>query len=168
MSAAWLRRVAAAFGTRRAGLAVVVVGVVGLYLYMRFVWYAGPTITLGPGGGAYELLAPRMLGLALLAPYFLWVIGRSLADLPLAQRVLSLLLRAGFVALLALGLARLARTATTQKVCTVYVVDVSDSVSDAALEDARVALQAALDARPKDDLVRLVTFAKRPRVVPIE
>ena len=38
---------------------------------------------------------------------------------------------------LALGLSRLARTATTQKVCTVYLVDVSDSVPDAALEDAR-------------------------------
>ena len=50
-----------------------------------------------------------------------------------AHPSLLLLLRVGFVAVvLALGLARLARTATTQKVCTVYVVDVSDSVPDAA------------------------------------
>ena len=69
--------------------------------------------------------------------------------------------------LLALGLARLARTATTEKVCTVYLVDVSDSVPDAALEDARAEVQQGLDARGKDDLVRLVTFAKRPRVVPL-
>jgi Ca-activated chloride channel family protein len=155
---------------RRGALAATAaaLGGVGVYLYVRFVWYAGPTLALPRGAAGYELLAPRMLGLALLAPYLLWVTGRSLADLPLAQRVLSLLLRVAFVALLALGLARVARTATTQKVCTVYLVDVSDSVPDAALDDARASLQQALDVRPKDDLVRLVTFAKRPRVVPVD
>ncbi len=149
------------------GGSVVALGVLGLWLYLHFVWFAGPTLAWSRRGGEYELLAPRMLGIALLAPYFLWMIGRSLADLPLAQRVLSVLLRVAFVALLALGLARLARTATTQKVCTVFIVDVSDSVPDAALDDARAQLQAALDARPSDDRVRLVTFAKRPRAVPM-
>lgn len=149
-----------------AGASLLVGGIL-VWLYLRYVWFAGPTITWARHGTDYELLAPRMLGIGLLAPYFLWMIGRSLADLPLAQRVTSVALRIGFVALLALGLARLARTATTQKVCTVYVVDVSDSVPDAALDDARAEVQKALDARPKDDLVRLVTFAKRPHVVPI-
>jgi len=134
-----------------------------LWLYLRYVWYAGPTISWS----SYELLAPRMLGLALLAPYFVWMIGRSLADLPPAQRVLAAALRVGFVVLLALGLARLARTATTQKVCTVYLVDVSESVPDLALEDARQAIQKGLDAKPSDALVRVVTFAARPRVVPM-
>ena len=55
-------------------------------------------------GTDYELLAPKMLGLALLAPFFLWMIGRSLADLPWPQRILSAFLRIAFVALLALGL----------------------------------------------------------------
>jgi uncharacterized membrane protein len=113
-------------------------------------------------------VAPRMLAVALLAPYFLWMAGRSLADLPLVQRVLSVVLRLAFVVVLALGLARLARTATTQKVCTVFLVDVSDSIPDAMLEDARDALRHALGVRRKDDLVRLVTFAQRPRVVSIE
>jgi Ca-activated chloride channel homolog len=147
---------------------VIGVGVLGLWLYVRYVWYAAPTITYRRGDSEYQLLAPRMLGVALLAPYFLWMIGRSLADLPLSQRVLSVLLRVAFVAALALGLARLARSATTQNVCTVYLVDVSDSVADAALEDARAEVQGGLDAKPKDDLVRLVTFAKRPRVVSID
>jgi Mg-chelatase subunit ChlD len=146
----------------------VLLGAAGLWLYLRYVWYAGPTITWARHGDDYELLAPRMLGIALLAPYFLWMVGRSLADLPLAQRILSVLLRIAFVTALALGLARLARTATTQKVCTVYVVDVSDSVPDAALEDARAEVQKGLDGRPKDDLVRLVTFARRPRVVALQ
>ena len=146
---------------------LVALGAVGLWLYLRFVWYAGPTLTWERQGKDYELLSPRMLGVGLLAPYFLWVIGRSLADLPLVQRIASAVLRIGFVVLLALGLARLARTATTQKVCTVYVIDVSDSVPDAALDDARAEVQKGLDARPKDDMVRMVTFAKRPRVVPL-
>jgi len=154
---------------RRGGFAALVVGLgaLGAWAYLRYVWYAGPTLTWASHGERYELLAPRMLGIALLAPYFLWMIGRSLADLPLAQRAISVTLRAAFAALLALGLARLARTATTQKVCTVYIVDVSDSVPDAALEDARLEVQKGLDVRPKDDLVRLVTFARRPRVVPL-
>src|SRR5580704_17665428 len=97
---------------RRVGFAALVVGLgaVGLWAYLHYVWYAGPTLTWSSHGESYELLAPRMLGVALLAPYFLWMIGRSLADLPLAQRVLSVSLRALFAALLALSLARLART----------------------------------------------------------
>ncbi len=141
------------------------IGALLLYLYLHFVWFRGPTIAWTRGGQEYELLAPRMLGLVLLVPYFLWMLGRSLADLPLGQRVLSVLLRIAFVALLALGLARLAKTATTAKVCTVYLVDVSESVPDAALADAEAAIQAGLDAKPADGLVRVVTFARRPRVI---
>jgi Ca-activated chloride channel homolog len=152
---------------RRAGWAGLLVGAgaLGAWVYFRHVWYGPSAITYRHGASEYELLAPRMLGIALLAPYFLWIVGRSLADLPLPQRVLSVVLRVAFVTVLALGLARLARSATTQNVCTVYLVDVSDSVADAALDDARAELQKGLDAKPKDDLVRLVTFAKRPRVV---
>jgi Ca-activated chloride channel homolog len=150
------------------GAAIVVVGAVGLYLYLHFVWYAGPTLAWKRGDKDYEFVTPRMLGLALLAPYFLWMIGRTLSDLPMGQRVLSVLLRVAFVVLLALGLARLARTATTHKVCTVYLVDVSDSVPDIALEDARTEVQKGIDAKDPTALVRLITFAKRPRVVPLD
>ena len=139
-------------------------GVLG-YLYFHYVWTRGPTIAWSRHGQEYELLAPKMLGLVLLTPYFLWMLGRSLADLPLPQRVLSVALRVGFVALLALGLSRLAKTATTSKVCTVYLVDVSESVPDAALLDAQAAIQAGIDAKPADGTVRVVTFARRPRLV---
>jgi uncharacterized membrane protein len=149
------------------GALVVAVGAIGLWLYLKYVWYAGPTIAWKRDGKDYELLSPRMLGIALLAPYFLWMIGRSLADLPLPQRILSVVLRIAFVAMLALGLSRLARTATTQKVCTVYLVDVSESVPDAALADAKAEIQKGLDAKASDGLVRVITFARRPRVVPL-
>ncbi|MGD0678065.1 MAG: VWA domain-containing protein [Polyangiaceae bacterium] len=145
-----------------------VVAVVGAWAYRRFVWDAGPTLGFVVHGTAYELLAPRMLGLALLAPYFLWMVGRSLADLPLGQRVVSVLLRLALLAVLALALARLARTATTQHVCTVYIVDVSESMPDAAILDEHAEVERAVAARPKDDVVRLITFAKRARAVPID
>ncbi len=145
-----------------------VVGLVGAWFYWKGVLRPeASSLTWTREGTDYELLAPKMLGLALLAPFFLWMIGCSLADLPWPQRILSALLRVAFVTLLALGLSRLARTATTQKVCTVYLVDVSESVPDAALEDARVEITKGLAQKPKDALVRVVTFAKRPRVVPI-
>ncbi len=147
------------------GTGLLALGGVGLYIYLKYVVYAGPTLAFSRHGQDYELLAPRMLGIALLAPYFLWIIGRSLADLPPVQRVVSALLRIAFVVLLALGLSRLARTATTEKVCTVYLVDVSDSVPDLAIEDARGVIGAGLHARGKEDLARVVTFARRPRLV---
>ena len=143
-----------------------VIGLVGVWFYWKGVLHPeAATLTWKREGTDYELLAPKMLGLALLAPFFLWMIGRSLADLPWPQRILSALLRVVFVALLALGLSRLARTATTQKVCTVYLVDVSESVPDAAVEDARAEITKGLQQKPSDALVRVITFAKRPRVV---
>jgi Ca-activated chloride channel family protein len=89
------------------------------WAYRRFVLqHPDPTLSWSRDGVTYELLDPKMLGAALLAPWFLVVIAQSLADLPLAQRILSLAAVA-FVALLALGLSRLVRTATTEKACTV-------------------------------------------------
>jgi Ca-activated chloride channel homolog len=151
------------------GLIGGVVGLVGVWLYWRGVLHPdAANLAWQREGTEYELLAPKMLGLALLAPFFLWMIGRSLADLPLPQRILSVVLRLAFVLLLALGLSRLARTATTEKVCTVYLVDVSESVPQAAIDDARAEITKGLADRPSDALVRVVTFAKRPRVVPLD
>jgi uncharacterized membrane protein len=147
---------------------ILAVGAVSAWAYWKYVWHAGPTIAWKRNGKDYELLAPRMLGIALLVPYFLWVIGRSLADLPWPQRIMSVLLRVAFIGLLALGLARLATTSTQEKVCTVFMVDVSESVPDESLMDARAEIQKALDGRPKDDLVRVITFSRRPVVVPLE
>ncbi len=145
---------------------IVAVGV-GLFLvYRRYVLHAPePTLKWVKNGVTYELLEPKTLGLVLVAPFLLFVLGRSLADLPWQQRVLSVALRLSFIALLAAGLSRLARTAETRKVCTVFLVDVSDSVPPEAVGDARVLVEKALAAKPKDDLLKVVTFARRPRLV---
>lgn len=137
------------------------------WAYRRFVLlHPDPTLSWVRNGITYELLNPRMLGAILVAPWFIGVLSKSLADLPWPQKALSVLLRTAFVVLVALGLSRLARTATTEKVCTVYLVDVSDSISEEALGDARQFLSHAWAERPKDSEVRLVTFARRPRLIP--
>jgi Ca-activated chloride channel homolog len=141
----------------------------GLFLLYRYFVLAGPDkFEWSRNGTTYTLLDPRVLGVLLVAPLLLFVLGRSLADLPWPQRVLSLVLRLGFLALLALGLARLARSAETRKICTVVLVDVSDSVTTEALEDARRLLDQTIEARGPEDTVKLVTFARRPRLVELE
>ncbi len=138
------------------------------WAYRRYVLLSpDPTLTYVYQDIKYELLNPKLLGLALVAPWFVAVLSKSLADLPWPQRLLSVLLRCLFVAILALGLSRLARTATTEKSCTVYVVDVSNSVPDEAIADAQELVAQAVRDKPQDGAVRLVTFAKRPRVVDV-
>lgn len=119
-------------------------------------------------GVSYELLEPRALLVVLVAPFLLWVLGRSLADLPWQQRALSVLLRLTFLLLLGLSLARLVRSDETQRVATVVLLDVSDSVADATLEKARAEVGRLYQAKGHDDVVRLLTFAARPREVSLE
>ncbi len=140
--------------------------VVMLFYYRKLVWlHPESTIKWLRNGVTYELLNPRMLGAALLAPWFVAVLAWTLADLPWQQRVLTVLLRIGFVSLVAVALARPVRSATSDKIAVVYLVDVSDSVSDDALGDAQKIVDQAFAKKRKDDIVKVVTFAVRPRLV---
>ena len=134
--------------------------------YRRFVLASpDPTLTWVRGGVTYELLNPKLLGALLIAPWFVAVLARSLADLPWQQRLVAVVARIAFVALVVFGLARFARSTTSEKVCTVVLVDVSDSVPDESVGDARSLLARAFAEKRKDDVVRVVTFARRPRLV---
>src|SRR5260370_36992195 len=86
------------------GTIAVLLGAVGLWLYAHYVWYGGKTLAWTRPAGDYELLAPRMLAGALLAPYFLWVVCKRLADLPPAPAVRCVCLRLAFGVAPALGL----------------------------------------------------------------
>ena len=119
-------------------------------------------------GIKYELLEPRAIAVVLLAPILLFVLGKSLADLPWQQRAMSVLLRIAFLVLLGLGLSRLVRSDETHRVATVVLLDVSDSVADATLEKARAEVEKLYRAKGVDDELKLVAFAARPRAVPIE
>ena len=136
------------------------------WLYYRHVWtLPEPTMVWLRGGVVYELLDPRMLAVVLLAPWFVAVLAWTLADLPWQQRVVTVVLRVTFVAALAVALARPVRSADTDKITAVYLVDVSESVSDEALGDAQKLVTEAYQLKRPDDLVRVVTFAERPWLV---
>lgn len=137
--------------------------------YRHYVWLAPEgAFRMVRNGQRLELLTPSALGLLLALPVLLFALGRSLADLPWPQRILSVFLRFVFLALLALALSSPVRSEATARVCTVVLVDVSDSISDEALGDARREVERVIAARRPDDLVRLVTFAARPRRVELE
>ena len=102
-----------------AGCAVFLAALV--YAYHRYVWtHPSSTITYVRDGIVYELLNPRMLGVALIAPWFVGVLAWTLADLPWQQKLLAVVMRIGFVALLALALARPVQSADTDKICLLY------------------------------------------------
>ncbi len=117
-------------------------------------------------GEELALLAPRYLYALAALPYFAFATRFSLADLPRAQRFLGVAVRSVLVGALALALARPARTTDSTKVSVLYLVDVSDSMTDAALEAARADVERARGARGEND-VQLVTFARSARAVPL-
>ena len=118
-------------------------------------------------GRELELLAPRWLGLTALVPLLLLLATGSLVDLSVSQRALSLASRALLLVGLALALARPSMVTEERRVCAVYLVDVSASVSDDQLASARATVQAGWAARGAGE-VRLITFARRPRAVPLD
>ncbi len=138
------------------------------FAYWRFVWTASPdAFVWESGSGEVRLLQPRWLGVLLVAPLLLFVLGRSLADLPWQQRVLSWLLRLTFLGALALGVGQLVETERVDKVCAVALLDVSNSVSNSSLEEGRARVVELWENRRPGDELRLVTFAERPREVPL-
>lgn len=149
------------------GAALAVLAGVGLLLlWLSFTGHAGPrTFEWTLGGRTLALGRPRMLAVLSILPLLVVVLWRSLSDLPWQQRLMSLALRAAFLALLALALAEPARTTDTRHVCTVFLLDVSDSISDEALADSRHFVEEGLAARGEGDLARVITFARRPRLL---
>ncbi|NRA33339.1 MAG: VWA domain-containing protein [Polyangiaceae bacterium] len=117
------------------------------------------------GEDHFELLRPKALALLLAIPALLFVMSQSLADLPWQQRVVSLTLRMAFVACLATAVGGLSRTETSARVATVFLLDVSNSVADDGLEAARGIVVAAQQARPNEDLLRVVVFAGSARLL---
>jgi Ca-activated chloride channel family protein len=149
------------------GATVALVGSAALAsAYLRFVLHLPPSaLEWKRGVTTLTLGEPRAFVILAVVPLLVASLWRSLADLPWQQRILALLFRTAFLAALALALGRPARTAETRKVCTTLLIDVSDSISDAALEDERLSAIALIAARPAEDLVKVITFAKRPRLV---
>lgn len=132
---------------------------------LTFAWLGrlGP-VTFNWQGQNYELLHPEYLAIVWVAPLLLLGLRFSLADLPWQQRWLSWLLRVALVGTLALTLARLVTHSDSQALGIVFLVDVSDSVPDEALVQARDTLGSYLAQLPVDAEAQLISFASRPRL----
>ncbi len=118
-------------------------------------------------GRDIEILRPLYLGLFLLAP-ILWIVRRfTLSDLPQVQQHFTSLLRAVLIALLAIALSRVVFTEFESHVTTVVLVDVSASMPDEAITEAQAYIEKAYAEKGEGNDLRVVTFAKEPRVLEI-
>src|SRR5262249_35226187 len=135
---------------------------VAIVLAVKYLLIAGrPTLTVRD----IEILEPRWFYLAGLLPYLWLVRDASLTDLSIAQQVLSVLVRSALVLGAALALARPTTSAEDDKVATVMLADVSESISDKQLAAEQAYIDEAFAARKPKDLLYVVTFAERPLVV---
>ena len=157
-----------AFSLRRLlHLLCVAAGGVGLWLVLA-------ALPLGasdtPGiewlGREWSLREPRYLWGALLLPWIWLVPGFGLSDLPRWQQAVSALVRSALVALVLLGLSRLATVSREGRVAVAVLADVSESVPDSVLREAERFVRAVREAAPGGPL-RLVTFAAQPREVQV-
>lgn len=145
-------------------LTLLMAGGLGWWVLARLVT---PGVAFEMGGSEIELIRPEWLLLVALTPLLGFVARFSLADLPRAQRWLGVLLRGALVTSLAVALARPVRTTDATRISTVFLVDVSESVTDESLEAAAEAFAAAREAKRDEDDVQLVTFAREARSVPL-
>ncbi len=147
---------------------VFVLGALGASLAIYFgvdAWLAGRGVLYTEWQGrTVELLSPRWFLLLCVLPWFFLVRAVSLTDLSLAQQLAQTTLRVGVVVGVVIALARPSWVTRDDKVSTVVVVDVSDSVSDRQLEAAQAWLEELGKAAASDDSLHVITFAEKPRV----
>jgi len=122
------------------------------------------SITINGFGRPIDMLAPQWLHLVAVVPAFFLLRILSLTDLSLAQQLVQSTLRSLVVAGVAIALARPSWITTQQKLATVVLVDVSDSVSDKQLAAAKKYVD-ELDKQKGDGNLQLITFAEKPLVV---
>ncbi|MGE5181062.1 MAG: VWA domain-containing protein [Acidobacteriota bacterium] len=127
-------------------------------------WLAGRTsVTVAVAGKPVDLLAPHWLHLIAVVPAFFVIRVLSLTDLSVLQQVVQASLRSLVIAGLALALARPSWVTRTNKVATIVLVDVSDSMSDKQLAAAKQYVD-ELEQTEGSGNLQLVTFAEKPTV----
>ena len=135
----------------------------GLGLLAQHLWAEDLLSALERRG--WQIASPEYLWLLALIPVLLVVRAFSLSDLPAGQQALSFVLRAGVVISLVLSMID-PQILDSEPVssATVFVVDVSESMPDAALERAHRRVEEAWSLRGRHE-VRLVRFAKEAEEV---
>ena len=109
----------------------------------------------------------KWIGLLAFWPILLIPARHSLSDFPVWQRGMSVLLRVALLAAIALALIDVEKTSETSLVSVIYVVDVSESVPDEMLQNARDEITSALRNRNSETNIQVVTFGSTPKVVEI-
>ncbi|MEN3001841.1 MAG: FixH family protein [Armatimonadota bacterium] len=104
--------------------------------------------------------------LLLLIPLWGWVLwtGRRMLGVSRARRRLILALRLLLVLLVVLALAGWTGVMPLRKVCTVFVLDESASVSEQGREKARAFVREALAHAPNESLAALIAFGEEPLI----
>lgn len=110
--------------------------------------------------GEQKWLRPQVLVGLLALPLFVWIWRRSLTEMAWPQRGLVLLTRAAFWCTLLLALGRCTEETDSTRVCTVVLLDVSASISEDALEQAREQWVALWNARGEQDELSALVFAE--------
>lgn len=95
-----------------------------------------------------------------LAFYFVWLAGRSLADLSLARRRAAIAMRLVLLTLIVLALAGLQYVKFNRDMATMFVVDYSDSVGAKAKVGAEEFINAAVKGRKENDKWGVVVFGR--------
>ena len=145
-------------------LGIAVAAAIVLWLLISS-WIDGRTsITLHVTSRPIDLLAPSWLHLIAIVPAFFVIRVLSLTDLSVLQQVVQATLRSLVIAGIAIALARPSWVTDTQKVATVALVDVSDSISDKQLAAAKQYIDQLEDSEGSGNL-QVITFAEKPRVV---
>ncbi len=128
-------------------------------------WIGGrASVPVEVGTRPITLLDPEKLYLIAIVPVFYLLRVLSLTDLSVAQQLLQATLRSLVIAALAIAWARPSWITKTDKVSTIVLVDVSDSISDKQLAAARQYLD-QLENTEKDGNLQLITFAEKPVAV---
>lgn len=153
--------------TRRVwGLFVVAAGAagVGAYYTARYLSEHGPILvsSLQP---PVSLTQPQFLAVLWLAPLWMLALRWSLTDLAWSQRLLSWLFRTAFLAALAVALSRPVVESNSTEQSVVFLLDVSNSVTDTSIEKARSEVLETLRAAPQGTEAHLIAFAERPRSI---
>ncbi|HUJ61468.1 MAG TPA: VWA domain-containing protein [Kofleriaceae bacterium] len=162
MSKSPLRALLAVGPLVRLGLAIV--AALAIWLGVS-AWIGDRTsIQLDIGSRPIDLLAPSWLHLVAVVPAFFVIRVLSLTDLSILQQVVQATLRSLVIAGIAIALARPSWVTETDKVATVVLVDVSDSISDKQLDAARHYVD-ELDKARGSGALQVITFAEKPTAV---
>jgi Ca-activated chloride channel homolog len=128
-------------------------------------WLLGDrrVIHVHAAGTEVTFLEPGWFYLIAIVPYFFVVRVWALTDVSTAQQYLNTIWRSLLVVGLSVALARPVHTSTDNRIATVALIDVSESITDTQIDAARHYVAQLSAARGERDVLDVVTFAERPR-----